>query len=156
MSVPVPVPVLVSVTVPSSSTSPISSANGSTSTRDSHRKYKIEISTLCYYVHVLGWIGIRRRRRFVSDICKHQCMIYKTNAVTFMLNHPHLSSPLSSLPSRGLRGRVVKALKLLAPLRWGSNPMRDSCQLLTEGCWFTPRNNVFLQLWKLTAIYMYN
>ena len=25
--------------------------------------------------------------------------------------------------------------------------------LLTEGCWFTPRNNLFLQLWKLTAIY---
>ena len=30
------------------------------------------------------------------------------------------------------------ALKLLAPLRWGSNPMRGNCQLLTEGCWFTP------------------
>ena len=30
------------------------------------------------------------------------------------------------------------ALKLLAPLRWGSgsNTMRGSCQLLTEGCWF--------------------
>ena len=46
-----------------------------------------------------------------------------------------------------------RALKLLAPLRWGSTPMRGSCQLLTEGCWFTPTNNVFLQLWKLTAIY---
>ena len=45
------------------------------------------------------------------------------------------------------------ALKLLAPLLWGSNPMSGSCQLLTEGCWFTPRNNLFLQLWKLTAIY---
>ena len=47
------------------------------------------------------------------------------------------------------------ALKLLAPLRWGSNPMRGSCQLLhvTEGCWFTPRNKMFLQLWQLTAIY---
>ena len=44
------------------------------------------------------------------------------------------------------------ALKLLAPLRWGSNPMRGSCQLLTEGCWFTSGNNQFLQLWKLTAI----
>ena len=39
-------------------------------------------------------------------------------------------------------------LKLLAPLRWGSNPMRGGCQLLTEGCWFTPMNNLFLQLWK--------
>ena len=45
------------------------------------------------------------------------------------------------------------ALKLLAPLRCGSNPMRGSCQLLTEGCWFTPRNNLFLQLLKLTAIF---
>ena len=45
------------------------------------------------------------------------------------------------------------ALKLLTPLRWGSNPMRGNCQLLTEGCWFTPRNNVFLQLWKLTTIH---
>ena len=45
------------------------------------------------------------------------------------------------------------ALKLLAPLRWGSTPMRCSCQFLTECCWFTPSYNVFLQLWKLTAIY---
>ena len=47
------------------------------------------------------------------------------------------------------------ALKLLAPLCCGSgsNPKRRSCQLLTEGCWFNPRSNVFLQLWKLTAIY---
>ena len=48
------------------------------------------------------------------------------------------------------------ALKLLTPLRWGSNPMRGSCQLLTKGCWFIPRKNVLLQLWKagkLTAIY---
>jgi len=45
------------------------------------------------------------------------------------------------------------ALKLLPPLRWGSNPMRGSCQLLTQGFWFTPMNHLFLQLWKLTAIY---
>ena len=45
------------------------------------------------------------------------------------------------------------ALKPLAPLHWGSNPMRGSFQLLMEGCWFTPRNNLFLQLWKLTTIY---
>ena len=38
-------------------------------------------------------------------------------------------------------------------LKLFTNPMRGSCQLLTEGCWFTPRKNVFLQLWKLTAIY---
>ena len=35
------------------------------------------------------------------------------------------------------------ALKLLAPLRWGLNPMRGSCLLLTEGCWFTLRNDDF-------------
>ena len=46
-----------------------------------------------------------------------------------------------------------RALELLAPLRWGLNPMRGSCQLLTGGCWFTHMNNLFLQLWKLTAIY---
>ena len=45
------------------------------------------------------------------------------------------------------------AVKLLAPLRWGSNPKRGSCQLLTEGCWCIPRNNLFLKLWKLTATY---
>ena len=38
------------------------------------------------------------------------------------------------------------AFKLLAPLRWGSDPMRGNCQLLMEGCWFSPRNNLFLQL----------
>ena len=79
-------------------------------------------------------------------------MLRKSREVT--LTYPYLF--------RGLRGRVCLrrlALKLLAPLRWGSNPMRGSCQLLMEGCWFTPRdnlftprNNVFLQLWKLTAI----
>ena len=47
------------------------------------------------------------------------------------------------------------ALKLLAALRCGSGstPMRGSCQLITEGCWFIPGDNLFLQLWKLTAIY---
>ena len=51
--------------------------------------------------------------------------------------------------------RKCLPLKLLAPLHCGSgsNPMRGSCQLLTEGCWFTLRNNQCLQLWKLTAIY---
>ena len=34
-----------------------------------------------------------------------------------------------------------------------SSLTRGSCQLLTEGCLFTPRNNTFLQLWKLTTIY---
>ena len=48
---------------------------------------------------------------------------------------------------------VLKIRRRGALLRWGSNPMRGSCQLLTEGFWFTPRNNLFLQLWKLTAIY---
>ena len=51
------------------------------------------------------------------------------------------------------------ALRLLASLRRGSgsNPMRGTCicQLLTEGCCFTPGNNVFLQLWKLTATCVY-
>ena len=41
---------------------------------------------------------------------------------------------------------VIKWLRRLAPLRWGSNPMRGSCQLLTKGCWFTLRNKVFLHL----------
>ena len=47
------------------------------------------------------------------------------------------------------------ALELLARLRCGSgsNPMRVNCQLLTEDCWFTPRNRLSLQLWKLTSIY---
>ena len=47
------------------------------------------------------------------------------------------------------------ALKLLAPLHCGSglNPMSGSCQLLTEGCWFTSMNNMILQMWKLTTIY---
>ena len=42
------------------------------------------------------------------------------------------------------------ALQLLAPLRCGSslNPMRGSCQLITESCCFTLRNNLFLQLWR--------
>ena len=49
-------------------------------------------------------------------------------------------------------GLGVSLYKILASLRLGSNPMRGSCQLLTEGCWFTPRNCLFLQLWQLTAI----
>jgi len=44
-------------------------------------------------------------------------------------------------------------LKLLAPLLWGSNPMRGCCQLLMEGCCFTHRHNLFIHLWKMTAIY---
>ena len=61
--------------------------------------------------------------------------------------------PFSKL---GSRGQVVKASRFetTRPLRCGSgsNPMRGSCQLLTECCWFTLRNNQFLQLWKLTAL----
>ena len=47
------------------------------------------------------------------------------------------------------------ALKLFAPLRCcsGSNHMRGSCQLATAGCWFTPKDNLVLQQWKLTAVY---
>ena len=47
------------------------------------------------------------------------------------------------------------ALKLLAPLRCGSGsiPMSRSCSLLTEYCWFTLKNNQFIQLWKPTTIY---
>ena len=63
------------------------------------------------------------------------------------LNAKHLGASVTEWLKR-------LALKLLAPLRWGSNPMRGSCQLLTEGSWFTPRNNLFLQQWKLTAIYI--
>ena len=46
-------------------------------------------------------------------------------------------------------------LKLPTHLRCGSgsNPMRGCAQLLMEGCWFTPTNTEFLQLWNLTAIY---
>ena len=60
-------------------------------------------------------------------------------------------SPVSPPPVPYFLGASVAellmrlALTPLAPLCWGSNPMRGSCQLL--------RNNVFLQLWKLTAIY---
>ena len=59
----------------------------------------------------------------------------------------------------GLHGRVVKASRFettrSSPLWFGfeSHERQGSCQLLTEGCWFTPRNKLFLQLWKLTAIY---
>ena len=59
-------------------------------------------------------------------------------------------------PLAVLTGGDVKASRFKttspSPL-WGSNPKRGtcSCQLLTEGCWFNLRNNVFLQLWKLTA-----
>ena len=67
----------------------------------------------------------------------------------------HFCVKYASIRLRGLCGRVVMrlALKLLAPLRWCSNPMRGSCHMLTGGCWFTLRNNFFLQLWKLNVIY---
>ena len=58
---------------------------------------------------------------------------------------------------RDLCGSMVKAsrFKTTLLLLCGSslNPMRGICQMLTEGCWFTPRNNLSLKLWKLTAIY---
>ena len=65
----------------------------------------------------------------------------------------HLILTHEAGPSVAVRLRRL-ALKLLAPLRSGSgsNHMGDSCQLLTEGCWFTPRNHLF-QLLKLTTIY---
>ena len=53
--------------------------------------------------------------------------------------------------SRYLTGAFV--VEWLRRLRWSSDHMRGSCQLQTEGCWFNHRNNLFLQLWKLTAIY---
>ena len=57
----------------------------------------------------------------------------------------------------GLRGQVVKAYRFEttrpSSLWIGFESKRGNCQLLTEGCWFNPRNNLFLQLWKLTAIY---
>jgi len=34
---------------------------------------------------------------------------------------------------------------------WGSNPMRGSCQLLTKGYWFTPRNMV--EQWSKSSIH---
>ena len=56
---------------------------------------------------------------------------------------------------RGLRGREVNAsrFKTTRPSPLWFESMRGSCQLLTKGCWFTPRKNLFLQLWKLTNIY---
>ena len=36
-------------------------------------------------------------------------------------------------------------------IRWGSNPMRGSCQLLTKGYWFTPRNMV--EQWSKSSIH---
>ena len=71
---------------------------------------------------------------------------------------PTLSVLVCGIPIHieGPPWHVVKAsrFKLLAPFRWGSvaNPMRGGCQLLMEVCWFTPRNSVFIELWKLTAI----
>ena len=50
----------------------------------------------------------------------------------------------------------LPALKLLAPLRSGSNPTRGSRQLLKESCWFTPRNNLLLHMSKITTIYTGN
>ena len=50
----------------------------------------------------------------------------------------------------------VNVISCDAPLRCGFDSnlkTRGSCELLTEYCWFTPRNNLFFQLWKLTAIY---
>ena len=54
------------------------------------------------------------------------------------------------------RRSMSLALKLPARLRCGlgSTPMRGGCKFLTDGCWFTPKkDNKFIQLWKLTAVY---
>ena len=55
------------------------------------------------------------------------------------------------------RGRLVKASRFETTStfpRWcGFKCMKGSCQLLTEGCWFTHRNNLFRQLLNLTALY---
>ena len=52
-----------------------------------------------------------------------------------------------TMSARGLRGRVVKAY------RFENTPPSPLAFESQECCWFTPRNNVFLQLWKLTSIY---
>ena len=86
----------------------------------------------------LTLLGISRKSLFVDLEFSSVTIIFWMTVYIDSLNFPPF---------------VCLALKLLAPLRCGSNPMRSSCPLLTEGCWFTPRNNVFLKLWKLTAIY---
>ena len=70
--------------------------------------------------------------------------IFLSNIIPVQLN---MKSKLkaSIIPGASVTGwlRMRLTLKLLAPLRLGSNPMRGSCQLLTGGCWFTPVTNLF-------------
>ena len=94
----------------------------------------------------------------IVGLYRDKLRVIECNAIYISQHDYYISTDLVGLfnlhkGSQWLSGLMCLALKQLAPLRWGSNPMRDSCQLLTEDCWFTPRNNVFLQLWKLTAIY---
>ena len=93
----------------------------------------------------LGHSGpLNWHKQFYDLIIKLNCVIcflWVISVVTYMYVYSVLS--------------VKATLKLLAPLcgGLGSNPMRVSCQLLMEGCWFTPRNILFLQLRKLIAMY---
>ena len=52
-----------------------------------------------------------------------------------------------------LRGRVVKASRFetTRPSPFESHERKVS--VTNRDCWFTLRNNVFIQLWKLTTIY---
>ena len=92
--------------------------------------------------------GIRQNVvRCRADVSAFRIMELRHNSVVFRYFNLSLSGASVAEWLRRL------AFKLLVSLQCGSNPMRGSGQLVTEGCWFTPWNNLFLQLWKLTAIY---
>ena len=106
----------------------------------------------CLYSYDFEEDVLRETMEGVTHLVEHPTQMQPPGKSSLFcsLSTPHPNKHSCELGSQ-VRSRGCTISKILNPLRWGSNPMRGSFS--TEGCWFTPRNKLVLQLWNLTAIY---